>query len=87
MSETNATQLSNTENTTDLNAPTTNISSMIPQSTSVTSFVSKVATKKLPKPEFAIVFNIIKNLSQIEYLIAPGKIITSKDITYASCVI
>ena len=84
MSEPNVTQLTNTEYTTDLNTSTSNIPSIMSQNTSNLSFASKVATEQLPKRELAIVFNTIENIPQIEYLIALGKIISPKDITYAS---
>jgi len=68
----------------DYNNPTTTNYNMSPQNTNTVSFASKVASEQLLKRELAIVFDTIENIPQIEYLIALGKLIPPKDITYAS---
>lgn len=84
MSEPNRIQSPDKKNMTDLNKPSTNTQHILTQSTNTPSFASKVASEQLPKRELAIVFNTIENIPQIEYLIALSKLISPKDITYAS---
>jgi len=84
MSEPNLIQSPDKKNMTDLNKPSTYTQPILTQTTNTPSFASKVASEQLPKRELAIVFNTIENIPQIEYLIALSKLISPKDITYAS---
>lgn len=84
MSEPNRIQSPDKKNMTDPNKPSTNTQHILTQSTNTPSFASKVSSEQLPKRELAIVFNTIENIPQIEYLIALSKLISPKDITYAS---
>jgi len=84
MDEPNLIQSPDKKNMTDLNKPSTYTQSILTQTTNTPSFASKVASEQLPKRELAIVFNTIENIPQIEYLIALSKLISPKDITYAS---
>lgn len=67
----------------DPSNPTTNTPHNFPQGTNALSFASKLASEQLPKRVLTIVFNIIENISQIEYVIALGKSVSPTDIIYA----
>lgn len=84
MAEPNLIQSPDKKNMTNPNKPSTYTQSILTQTTNTPSFASKVASEQLPKRELAIVFNTIENIPQIEYLIALSKLISPKDITYAS---
>jgi len=52
--------------------------------TNIINFATAVATEKIPSREQALVFNSIDGIPQKEYILAIGKIVSPKNITFIS---